>query len=77
MRRREAGGVRHELLDAERWPRCDRFDGETQPCVCWFAKRQEESVGEWPGGDVGMLSDWLDVVQQHHERRAPFDPSAI
>jgi hypothetical protein len=65
-------------MDSDRWSRCNRFDGKTQPCICWFARRQRELVaaGDWPGGDMGMLSDWLEMVQ-HHGCHAPFDGSSI
>lgn len=79
MRRREVGGNRqHELVDSGRWPLCDRFDGETQPCLCWIAQQQDAlaAARRWPGGNVTMFTDWLEVVQQY-QCQAPFGPSRI
>jgi hypothetical protein len=65
-------------MDAKRWPRCDRWDGGTQPCLCWFSERQRElfEAGDWPGGDAGMLSDYLEMAQ-HHDCNKPIDWSLI
>jgi hypothetical protein len=78
VRRRQGRTGRHELMNAERWPQCDRFDAKTQPCLCWFSQRQRELVeaGGWPGGDAGMLSDYLELAQHHH-CSAPFDWSVV
>jgi hypothetical protein len=65
VRRREpAGGIRHELMDAKTWPRCERFGGGTQPCLCWFADRQWElyEADKWPRGEVGLFSDYLETT---------------
>jgi hypothetical protein len=42
------------------------------------SERQRESVeaGGWPGGDVGMLSDYLEMAQRH-PCDAPIDWSTI
>ena len=79
MRRRQAGGSgRHQLMDASRWQQCTRFDGGTQPCLCWFAEQQDElqAVGEWPGGEAAVFADYSEMTQRH-DCAAPFDWSAI
>lgn len=84
MRRREPvqrlGGEPARLMDASTWPLCARAGGGEQPCSCWFADRQSEWAAtpgnEWPGGDVGLLRDYLAVIRVH-ECNAPFDPAHV
>jgi hypothetical protein len=55
-------------MDSGRWPQCPRWDGGTQACFCWFARRQREWVdagNEWPGGEVQMFTDYLEMAQRH------------
>lgn len=83
VRRRRAQDSEHvpsELADPQRWPKCARWDGGEQACVCWFGERQrawvEDEGREWPGGDVGMFRDWLEAVREY-PCQAPFDWSLI
>lgn len=67
-------------MDPQSWPECQRFDGGTQPCCCWFAERQSEWLevegNVWPGGEAGAFRDWITISGQH-ECNAPFDPSEV
>ena len=75
----ERTGVLVDLMDSARWPHCARFDGGTQPCLCWFARQQREWIeggNEWPDGEVGYLADWLEVARVH-ECNEPFDGSGM
>ena len=66
-------------MDAKRWPQCPRWDGGSQPCVCWFSRQQRQFVdagNEWPGGEVGMLADYLEM-QRVHDCNEPIDWSVI
>jgi hypothetical protein len=58
-------GCRSTLLDDRNWQRCERWDGATQACLCWFDERQRELIdaGEWPGGDTAEFGDWLEMTQ--------------
>ncbi len=78
MRRRPSTTGRHPLMDAGRWQQCGRFDGKTQPCLCWFAQQQLKlhAAGEWPGGEAAVLADYAEMTQRH-DCAAPFDWSAI
>ena len=84
MRRRvpraPAGGpVPVELVDSARWPLCPRWDGGSQPCVCWANEAQRNWVdagNEWPGGEVGFFSDFLEQSIKHWCKQ-PFDWSVI
>jgi hypothetical protein len=40
-----------ELTDPTRWPQCERFDGGTQPCVCWLSGHVQAEgldIDMWP-----------------------------
>ncbi|MGV0618175.1 hypothetical protein ABQE58_25105 [Mycolicibacterium elephantis] len=63
------------MVDASSWPRCDRFDGGSQPCWCWFDEQLEEiAPRNWPGGEAVQIVDYMNVTMQH-ECNAPWRPS--
>ncbi len=66
-------------MDTRVWPRCERYDSGTQPCVCWFSDEQQKwwlHSGKWPGGEVKMFADYMEM-QRRHPCRQPFDWSVI
>lgn len=66
-----------ELMDPATWAPCARGGGGTQPCLCWFAKQQDEIADDhWPGGEDGKFHDWLSLCRQHI-CNAPFDGTGV
>jgi hypothetical protein len=81
MRRKPTEGVSlpADLVDPQSWPRCDRWDGKTQPCSCWCVNRRREwqaAGNNWPGGPAQELEDLI-ALQQQFECNEPWDQGRI